>query len=339
MRPNARFPGTRPRSVRQSPPRRATTSAIFGAFIAATAFLSACSVPLFMREKSIEIAATDIRAMRLWQPELPISARSESLVAETREDEPEVARWAASAALRASETARRVDVAQAPFLVGSAYGRTFLRAEPRGRALAIGAPAASCPAVGLATGEASNRAAGVVALQRCFEGLVSIPSLSPTDERARCGCRLIAVGGALLAEPEAFRRAAGVSAVIVDAQSGAIIELSAQTRTRPSDLSASAAEDADQLEATLSGAASEDLFAASGAVANITFSVDGRATMALGEAVYQGKWRAEGFRRGRLARIASLSSRSGKKVVVLVGYEPAERSTRFQRLLAAAQAL
>ena len=112
----------------------------------------------------------------------------------------------ASAAARAAERARRVDVAQAPLLIETTPGRAFLRSPAKGRAFAMGAPAASCPAIGLSTDAKTPMAAAEAALGACFEALDAAPRLLSPDveEPAACGCRLIAVSGALLAGISAY---------------------------------------------------------------------------------------------------------------------------------------
>ncbi|MEL6318465.1 MAG: hypothetical protein AAFR16_12600, partial [Pseudomonadota bacterium] len=78
---------------------------------------------------------------------------------------------------------------------------------------------------------------------------------------------------------------------------------------------------------------------AAGPAGGLTIEPDGGARLTLGEAVYQGRWRAEGFRRGRLAGVVGLRGATGRALTLFIGYDPAEVEARRPELLRKASEL
>ncbi len=209
---------------------------------------------------------------------------------------------AADAAERALSAPRvpRIEPAAAPFLFSAPEGRAFLAAPVAARALARGAPREWCPTIGLAAApEAADPAAAAErALRRC---------LAARDERARaagCGCRLLALGDALLAPQSALDYAPGVGARLIGLGDG-----------RPLIARETPAEGAGAVVAFESAA---------GRVAEARLAPDGTATLTLddGGAVFEGRRERLGWRRGRIVERLLLRDAAGRRLIALIGIEP-----------------
>lgn len=194
---------------------------------------------------------------------------------------------------------RSVEAAAAPFLYGSPLGRRFLSADGA-RALARGDPPARCPAVGLgfdpdarATGPAAAAALGACARR-----------LRPGSD---CRCRLLAVNDTLLAEPEAFAYAPGVSGRLVGVGDGRALAIEERATDDPS--------------RTLVA-----FFGASGPVAVAELTEDGGARLIMVEdgAFFEGAREPRGWRRGRLTERLLLTGPDGRRLIALIGFEPAD---------------
>ncbi|MCI4665531.1 MAG: hypothetical protein MRY74_12485 [Neomegalonema sp.] len=313
--------------------------AVIGLALLICAIVAACSGPLFSSRERIKVADSDIRRIRLWQPDRPKPATGPWLFAKDAAAAAAIARSAGSAVARTVAKGRPADAAFAPLLVDTIAGRSLLRAAGPGRAYAIGAPAAHCPAIGLALAAATVEKAAEAALSQCIAALETRPRLRSGDRAAAsCGCRLLAAGDALLVAPEAFARARSVSVLALDPDSGASAALIAESRRGPADLKASATADAAALKSALAGAQSLALRSAAGPAAQLELRANGAALLRVKSdgAVLEGRWRAEGFRRGRWAGVAALRRADGLRMVMLIGYEPDEQKTRRAALVAAA---
>lgn len=273
-----------------------------------------------MPERTV-LAGSDIGLKTLTQPPEPpeITARSAADLTAAR-----VA--AAPERLEALANRARARTRPGPELAlffEAPIGRAYLAAGPA-KALARGAPAESCPAFGAALAHASRPDAASAALELCLAGL-------PSDTRADCGCRLIAVGDVLLAEASTFEYARTVSARLIGRADGAPVDLSVVI-DGPDPSGRGAPEDRRLSVRTVSGPAGV-----------LEIDADGAARLSLGAsdapALYEGQWRAEGFRRGRLAGVAGLTGPSGAPLALLIGYAPAEVSERREELLARAREL
>lgn len=198
---------------------------------------------------------------------------------------------------------RRIEPAAAPFLYGAPLGRRFLKATGA-RALAIGEPSAFCPAGAVATApDASLASVGAEALRRCLAPMRASGRTAP--DGTPCGCRLIALGDALLAEPEAYAYAPGVGARLLGL--GDARPLVAHEAAGPSD-----------------GDIAVLFESAAGPVAEARLLGDGRARLIhLGSGVvYEGTRVQVGWGRGRLRERLDLTGPDGRRVVALIGYEP-----------------
>lgn len=228
------------------------------------------------------------------------------VVAQSRSDISEAAAAAADAQRNFRANPRRgarwIDSARVGLLQGAPEGATFL-AAPRARALARGEPAESCPAVSVATGGSPDQTVRA-ALNRCFDAL---------DGRADCGCRLMAQGSQLLARERDFAYATGVNATLYgrDYNGAPLI-----------------AEERALVETP--GARRVWLLSPIGLTAMGLLAPDGRAALlfATNGERYDGVHRAEGLRRGRIARKLFLRGADGDRLTALIGFEPVELEER-----------
>lgn len=226
--------------------------------------------------------------------------------------------------------AERIYGADLPFFFESEIGRAYLAAGA-GRAIARGEPAESCPAFGSALQEASPDAAAAKALERC------LASRAPGTE-TRCGCRLMAAGQILFAERAEFAHARAVNARLISLEGAFDVTLIAEPKLeeRSIDLLESGADE------------TVWLLAPDGPAAAVNLQPDGAASLVILDGpndqlravrTYQGRWDAEGYRRGRRAAQVALEDTEGHQAVLLMGYEPEELSRRRAELLAAAKKL
>ncbi len=248
-------------------------------------------------------------------------------------------------AMRENDRTKRIDAPQSPFFFESAIGRAYLAAGvagTSGRALAQGWPSEHCPAFGVALPEPDQATAARVALERC---LADMPDSAAKD----CGCRLLALDDVLLAEPEAFVYARGVSALVYHPASGRSTTLVAEER-HPRDMVAEVAQtlEPENLSALSRGARRLWLLSPNRPAAAFDMAADGQAALVFVEGTRNdltpgrkliGHWRSDGFRRGRMAGVAQLSDDNGDQYVVLFGYAPAEIDARRSELLAEAKRL
>lgn len=196
--------------------------------------------------------------------------------------------------------ARLTEAAQIGLLFGSPEGKAYLAGKDRGRALVRGEPAAACPVLNVAIATTDDEATSG-AMRAC---------LNETAARPDCGCRLIARGSHLLAPRDDFAYAIGVGTTVIDNTGGSIMTYASEERMvegRP-------------------GARHIWLLGIDGPAGLLQVEADGRAAMTLNAtgARYDGTHKADGFRRGRVARRAYLSGPDGRSMIVLVGYEDTE---------------
>ncbi len=221
----------------------------------------------------------------------PILARSST-------EADEAAIRAAGAAGAAAASPARVEAAEAPFLYAAPVGRRFL-ATAGPRALARGEPPERCPAAAAASGASAAEAARSAARQ-CLGAL-------PVGA-AGCACRLLAVDDTLLAEPDAFVYAPGVGGRLVGLGQGA----------RPLTVEERGTDDPDRTVIAF--------FDAGGPVALAELDADGDARLVMLEsgALFEGAREPRGWRRGRLLERLLLTGAGGKRLIALVGFEPAD---------------
>jgi len=215
---------------------------------------------------------------------------------------PEALSYAARSATGDAERvrgARWTEAAQIGLLFGSPEGKAYLTGK-EGRALVRGEPMESCPALNVALAPTDEQATDG-AMRAC---------LNETAAMADCGCRLIARGDHLLAKRDEFAYAIGVGTTVIDQSRGTMQSYASEERIvegRP-------------------GARHLWMLGVSGPVGLLQVEPDGRAAMtinATGERL-SGVHKADGFRRGRVARRAYLNGEDGRQVIVLVGYENTE---------------
>ena len=196
--------------------------------------------------------------------------------------------------------ARWTEAAQIGLLFGSPEGKAFLAGKSKGRALVRGEPTESCPALNVAIA-GTDQEATEGAMRACLNVVAARPD---------CGCRLIARGSYLLAPRDDFAYAIGVGTTLIDGTTNTVRTYAAEERIvegRP-------------------GARHIWLLGPAGPVGLLQVDADGRAAMTMNAtgARYDGTHKADGFRRGRVARRAYLTGADGRTMVVLVGYEDKE---------------
>ncbi len=196
--------------------------------------------------------------------------------------------------------ARWTEAAQIGLLFGSPEGKAFLAGKDGGRALVRGEPAESCPILNVALAATDDQATSG-AMRACLNEAANLPD---------CGCRLIARGEHLLAPRDDFAYAIGVGTTLIDGTTNEAMVYASEERIvegRP-------------------GARHIWLLGINGPVGLLQVEADGRAAMTLNAtgARYDGTHKADGFRRGRVARRAYLSDQNGRSMIVLVGYEDSE---------------
>ncbi len=242
-------------------------------------------------------------AQQLFLPLTPapeISARSEAELADALTAARRIA------AGRAADARPRVEAVAEPFLYGSPIGRRFLAASGA-RALAVGDPPASCPAAWIGESARTRRAADGLeaAVAKALRGC-----LSALEGRAGCGCRLMALDDMLLAEPRAFSYAPGVGGRLIGAATGG--------KGAPLTVAERATEDPAR---TLIG-----FFDAAGPVALGELDDDGAARLILlaSGATFEGARERRGWRRGRIVERLLLRDPDGRRIIALIGFEPAD---------------
>ena len=195
--------------------------------------------------------------------------------------------------------ARWTEAAQIGLLFGAPEGKAYL-AGKQGRALVRGEPQESCPVLNVALAPTDEQATEG-AMRACLNETAALPD---------CGCRLIARGDHLLAGRDDFAYAIGVGTTVIDPSRGTATTYASEERVvqgRP-------------------GARHIWLLNAAGPVGLLQVEPDGRAAMTVNAtgAQYNGLHKADGFRRGRIARRAYLTGADGRNLIVLVGYEDKE---------------
>ena len=282
-------------------------------------------------------ASVDIDAAKLTQPPSP-----PEILARDPTDLNDAARGAATdrlAQMAARNGSIRYEPAQIPFFFESEIGHAYLASGP-GRAIARGAPAERCAGFGVALDKPTPVEAAREALSSCLRTPPAYAQQSAREEP--CACRLIAAENLLLAEAESFAYPRAVNALLIDLTRGVSAPLIAEERppegqTQP-----------ERLAALSQGARALWLLTPTGPMGALNLSADGRAELQLlkgpAQALetvrrYNGAWRAEGYRRGRLAKRIALTDPAGGQLLMLIGYDPSELSERRQDLTTAAREL
>lgn len=195
--------------------------------------------------------------------------------------------------------ARWTEAAQIGLLFGSPEGKAYLTGK-QGRALVRGEPVESCPVLDVALAATDDQATDG-AMRACLNDVAAYPN---------CGCRLIARGDYLLAKRDEFAYAIGVGTTVIDQSRGTTMTYASEERIvqgRP-------------------GSRHVWLLDVNGPVGLLQVEPDGRAAMTINATgkKYTGLHKADGFRRGRIARRAYLTGEDGRNLIVLVGYEDTE---------------
>ena len=205
--------------------------------------------------------------------------------------------------------AKWTEAAQIGLLFGSPEGKAFLSGK-EGRALVRGEPSETCPVLNVALAGTDDQATDG-AMRSCLNALAGKPS---------CGCRLIARGKHLLAKRDDFAYAIGVGTQIVNPSTGEVQTFASEER----------------MVEGHPGARHIWLLDVKGAKALLQVEPDGRAALivnATGKR-FSGLHKADGFRRGRVARRAYLTGEDGRQLIVLVGYEDTEVQDNRTALMA-----
>lgn len=242
------------------------------------------------------LQGSDLRQRLLLRPRPP------KIIAMSLSELPEELGFAARATAgdkSRTRGARWTEAAQIGLLFGSPEGKAFLSGK-EGRALVRGAPAKSCPVMNVALSTTDDTATEG-AMRSCLDAVSAYPD---------CGCRLIARGDHLLASRDDFAYAIGVGTRIVDPTRNEVMTYASEERIvdgRP-------------------GARHVWLLGLNGPVGLLQVERDGRAALTIEETGerYDGVHKADGFRRGRIARRAYLTAPDGRNIIVLVGYEDTE---------------
>jgi len=195
--------------------------------------------------------------------------------------------------------ARWTEAAQIGLLFGSPEGKAYLGGK-EGRALVRGEPMESCPIINVALAPTNDQATEG-AMRACLNEAAAL---------SECGCRLIARGDHLLAKRDDFAYAIGVGTTVIDPSRGTTMRYASEER----------------IVEGRSGSRHVWLLDVSGPIGLLQVDADGRAAMtidATGER-FTGIHKADGFRRGRVARRAYLNAADGRNIIVLVGYEDTE---------------
>lgn len=187
-----------------------------------------------------------------------------------------------------------------PFLIGTEIGRNFL-AAPFPRVLTRGAPADSCPASALAVGAPGEARSDVAvrAFEGCFDALRAAGA--PED----CGCEVIAFDGVVAVAREGMAYSTGTSA-----------------RMRSPALGVDALLVAEDI-----GTATTLLRDLVGPVAILRHTAPREVELEfLAEpgVVFRGPAVPQGFRRGRIAEVMTLTDGAGRQVKLAVGFSALE---------------
>ena len=237
-------------------------------------------------------AATFIITM----PGLSIFANGEQDVTSTAR----LAERITDARLARRPESERISPAALPFLSGTEQGQEFL-ARTGHRAIARGAPAEICPAIGLSppSGADSRSAAVSAAIAQCFS------SLRENNADERCGCEILAFDNIVAVRREDLIYSTGISA-----------------RIRSDALRVDALLVADDV-----GDGETELRDLTTTVGTVRHFNDGRAELELADhpdVIFKGTSQPVGFRRGRIAEVLRLDDGQGREVLLTIGFPPQE---------------
>ena len=201
------------------------------------------------------------------------------------------------AELAGRRRANRVTVDALPFLTETVTGRRFLAATGS-RVLVRGQPAEACPAVAVAEGPAGSPRDALVreAMGKCLAQL--------GEQAGRCGCQVIALDDTVLVPQEELAYATRVSARLFAPDLRLDLLLVAE-ETPGGEI---VLRDIDGEVARLRHRA--------GGMVSIVFPDTGTR--------FEGRAIRVGFRRGRIAERIYAATDDGRRLSLLIGFEPAE---------------
>lgn len=201
-----------------------------------------------------------------------------------------------STELSQRESARWTSIDALPFLTSTEAGREFLAATTP-RALARGMPQEACPhtaAASAAPGTPRGEVAGE-AIRSC------VAQIRPSE--SGCGCRVVALDDMITVPVSATAYATGISARLRSVSLGLDVLLVAEEEN--------------------GGILLRDL---RGPVAHLTYGADDTVELRFDDTGqrFEGHRIPVGFRRGRVAERIYAADAEGKRISLLIGFEPDE---------------
>jgi hypothetical protein len=261
------------------------------------------AVPALVAACAARINPQDV-ADALYAPRMTLATAltdSAMTVSDGTRPETGASRLLAEAARARQAGSKRIAPASIPLLYNTAWGRRWFT-DGAHRAAVRGKPAASCPAFAAITAP-ERHAAVEQAVGACAQ------ALDASGAAAACECELIALDDMLLAPLDAFAYAPGVDGRLLGLggrHAGPLVVREVG-------------------DAPMPGVGDFVIADVHGAVARGTLSANGRATLELlpDGPVLTGWREREGWRRGRMTERLLLEDPGGRRVIALIGHDPA----------------